>query len=270
MIRRYFNVYKLLFRNSLIREMNFATNFWLWLITEILWFLAQVGMIEVIFSHVETVGDWNKWQVILLMGTHQMTAQLFQAFFYMNLANLPELVRTGRLDFLLLQPVNAQFVVSTKQFGFDNLVNTLVGLGFVLFASNKLDLHPNLSQISCYVLMIGCGVLIHYSILFFLVTLSFWIVKAQGMIYGYYNLMNLARYPESVFLQAPRVLRVLFSLIIPVLIVANVPTRVLGEITTGTSLPWLIASLLLGTLICFVGSHLFWRFALRSYTSASS
>lgn len=250
--------------------MNFAANFWLWLLTEFLWFIAQVGMIEVIFSHVNSIGDWNKWHVILLMGTHQMTAQLFQAFFYINLANLPELIRTGKLDFLLLQPINAQFIVSTKQFGFDNLINTAIGIGFVIFASNQLHLHPTGTQISLYLGAILCGIGIHYSVLFSLVTLAFWIVKAQGMIYGYYNLMNLARYPESVFLHAPKILRILFSLFIPVMVVANVPTRLLAEITSGTSMNWLGGSLILGTIISLWGSSAFWRYALRSYTSASS
>lgn len=270
MIRHALQVYRLLFRNSLIREMNFSTNFWLWLVTELLWFLAQVGMIEVIFSHVESIGDWNKWHMILLMGTHQITTQIFQAFFYMNLANLPELVRTGKLDFLLLQPINAQFVVSTKQFGFDNLINSLVGIGFVLFACNKLHLDPTFLQILFYGVTIFCGILIHYSIFLSLVTLSFWIVKAQGMIYGYYNLMNLARYPETVFRQAPRALRIIFSLFIPILVVANVPTQILGNINSGGSFQPLFIAFILGTLFCFIGSHLFWRFALRSYTSASS
>ncbi len=269
-MKHHFQVFKLLFRNSLIREMNFAANFWLWLLTEFLWFIAQVGMIEVIFSHVNSVGDWNKWQVILLMGTHQITAQLFQAFFYINLANLPELIRTGKLDFLLLQPVNAQFLVSTKQFGFDNLINTAVGIGFVFFASHQLQLHPTGMQISLYLLTILCGIGIHYSIFLTLVTLAFWIVKAQGMIFGYYNLMNLARYPESVFLQAPKVFRILFSVFIPVMVVANVPTRLLAEITTGTPIVWLCGTLFLGTFLSLWGSHLFWKYALKSYTSASS
>ncbi|MES2307385.1 MAG: ABC-2 family transporter protein [Verrucomicrobiota bacterium] len=269
-MKHHFRVFRLMFRNSLIREMNFAANFWLWLVTELLWFMAQVGMIEVIFSHVNSIGDWNKWHVILLMGTHQITAQLFQAFFYMNLANLPELVRTGKLDFLLLQPVNAQFVASSKQFGFDNLVNTLIGIGFVFYASHQLHLHPSFTQITLYLLCILCGIGIHYSLLFFLVTLSFWIVKAQGMIYGYYNLMNLARYPESVFLNAPKVWRILFSVGIPIMVVANVPTRILAHITSGTPMIWLGSSLVVGTFLTLWGSSVFWRYALRSYTSASS
>src|ERR1700716_1054090 len=109
-------------RNSLIREMSFKANFLLWMLVEVLWFCGQIVFFSIIFGYVDRIGDWTKWEVVLLVGTHQLIAQIFQAFFYVNLANLPELIRTGRLDFLLLQPIDTQFAVSTKQFGLDNLV----------------------------------------------------------------------------------------------------------------------------------------------------
>ena len=136
--RRYGEVYAIMLRNSLIREMAFKANFLLWMGVELLWFIGQIVFIEVIFGYVERIGDWTKWEVVLLVGTHQLIAQIFQAFFYSNLANLPELIRTGRFDFLLLQPIDTQFAVSTKQFGLDNLVNALIGVAFVVAALIKL------------------------------------------------------------------------------------------------------------------------------------
>lgn len=250
--------------------MNFAANFWLWLLTEFLWFAAQLGLVEVIFRHTENLGDWTRWQVILLIGTHQLTSQLFQAIFYQNLANLPELVRTGKLDFLLLQPINSQFAVSTKQFGFDNLVNALIGIGFVLFACAKLQIHPSAAQVALYLLAILLGLSIHYALLFILTTLSVWMIRAQGVMFGYYHLMNLARYPDVVYRNAPKAFRYIFSLAIPVLVVANVPTRILAGIQHGPSLYLTALALGIGSLGIFTFSVLFWRFAMKHYTSASS
>jgi ABC-2 type transport system permease protein len=71
-VRRYLEIYWLMIRNSLIREMNFKANFLLWMIVELLWFLGQMAFIEVIFGYVDQIGDWSKWEVVLLVGTHQL------------------------------------------------------------------------------------------------------------------------------------------------------------------------------------------------------
>src|SRR5438046_6539461 len=115
-------------RNSLIREMSFKANFLLWMLVEVLWFVGQIVFFSIIFGNVDRIGDWTKWEVVLLIGTHQMIAQLFQAFFFVNVAAIPELVRTGKLDSLLVLPVDSQFAVSTKQFGLDSVVNAALGV----------------------------------------------------------------------------------------------------------------------------------------------
>src|SRR5436190_573083 len=98
---RYFDIYRLVIRNSLIREMSFKLNFLLWMVVELLWFAGQLAFIEVLYGQVDAIAGWTKWQVVALVGVHQIISQLFQAFFYVNLANIPELVRSGRLDLML-------------------------------------------------------------------------------------------------------------------------------------------------------------------------
>ena len=225
-MKRYWDVYKILLRNSLIRELSFKGNFLLWIATELLWFLGQVLFVDVLFLYTDRIGSWSKWQVVLLIGTHQIISQIFQAFCYMNLSNLPELVRTGRMDLMLLLPMDAQFSVSTRQFGLDNVVNVGIGVAFVLFSLHKLAVVPTGAQMGLYAAAVLLGTTVHYSIMFALATLSFWIVRAQGLIYGYYNLINISRYPAEVF---GGIFRLIFSWLIPVIVVANSPARILAR-----------------------------------------
>ena len=67
-------------RNSLIREMAFKANFLLWMGVELLWFIGQIVFLEVIFGYVDQIGDWTKWEVVLLVGTHQLIAQSLPGF----------------------------------------------------------------------------------------------------------------------------------------------------------------------------------------------
>lgn len=262
---RYCEVYRLMLRNSLIREMNFQANFILWMIVELLWFMGQIIFIEVIFSYVDRIGDWTKWEVVLLVGTHQIIGQLFQAFFYVNIANLPELVRTGKMDFMLLLPIDPQFAVSVKQFSLDSIVNALIGVGFVVFSLWKLQVVPTLSQILLYGCAVGFGVAIHYAIMFFLASASFWLVRSQGLIYGYFSLMNIGRYPDVIF---RGLFKFVFSWLIPIIIVANIPTRLLIKASETPLLS--LAQLALVAGIVLVLTRAFWTLAVSRYSSASS
>ncbi len=264
-MRRYFEIYTIMLRNSLIREMSFKANFLLWLIVEVLWFVGQIAFFSIIFGQVDRIGDWSKWEVVLLVGTHQIIAQLFQAFFFANIANVPELVRTGKLDSLLLLPVDSQFAVSTKQFGLDSVLNALLGGAVVIVSLSQLHVVPGAGVIALYLIAIGCGVAIHYSIMLTLAAVSFWIVRAQGLVYGYFNFLQIARYPDVIF---PRLFRFIFGWIIPVIIVANIPARLLIKPLSDPL--WLILHLVLAGGIVLVISRTFWNFALRRYSSASS
>jgi ABC-2 type transport system permease protein len=262
---RYLRIYSLLLRNSLIREMSFKANFLLWTVVEVLWFLGQVLFIDVLFAHIETLGDWTKWQVVALVGTHQVVSQVFQAFFYVNLTQIPELVRTGKLDVYLTLPVDSQFAVSSKQFGVDNLVNVLIGLAITGFALSKLNLSPSLGAALLYGCCVLLGVAVHYSVMCSLSCLCFWIIRAQGLVYGYFNLFNIGRYPDSVFRGA---FRWVFTWIVPVILVANVPARVL---TDASAHPFNAVGQLAFTSALLLGfTRWLWLRGLARYSSASS
>ncbi len=264
-LRRYIEIYSIMLRNSLIRELSFKANFILWMVVEVLWFVGQIVFFGIIFGSVDRIGDWTKWEVVLLVGTHQIIAQLFQAFFFVNVANIPELVRTGKLDSLLVLPIDSQFATSTKQFGLDSIVNAALGGVVVVVSLVRLQIMPPPIHILLYLVALGFGVVIHYSIMLILAAFSFWIVRAQGLVYGYFNFLNIARYPDVIY---PRLFRFIFSWLIPVVIVANIPARLLIK-SLGQPLP-LILQLIAAATIVFAISRLFWRFALNHYSSASS
>ncbi len=264
-MRRYFEIYSIMLRNSLIREMSFKANFILWLLVEGLWFCGQIIFFSIIFGQVDKIGDWSKWEVVLLVGTHQIIAQLFQAFFFMNVSNIPELVRTGKLDSLLLLPVDSQFAVSTKQFGLDSILNALLGAAVVIVSLTQLHIVPSPLSILLYLVALGFGVAVHYSIMLALAAVSFWIIRAQGLVYGYFNFLQIARYPDVIF---PRLFRFIFGWIIPVIIVANIPARILIKPLSDPL--WLMIHLVIAATIALVISRTFWNFALRRYSSASS
>src|SRR6267154_3421174 len=140
----YFGIYSALVKNSVAREMSFKSNFLLWIVVEMLWFGLQLSFIGVIYLHTDTIGSWTKWQVVLLVGASHFIQQIFQAFFLVNCTNLSELVRTGKLDFLLMLPINTRFVVSLRQVDLGAFVNAACALGVMTYGAMQIPLVPTL------------------------------------------------------------------------------------------------------------------------------
>ncbi|HEU5125504.1 MAG TPA: ABC-2 family transporter protein [Verrucomicrobiae bacterium] len=262
-ITRYFSIYSALWKNSVTRETMFKGNFLLWIFVELLWFGLQLTFISVLYLHTDNIGSWTKWQVVMLIGASQFIQQMFQAFFLVNCTNLSELVRTGKLDFLLLLPVNTRFVVSFRQVDLGSFVNAASGLAVMAFAAKQLHYTPTLPHVIGFFVLCVAGVLIHYSLMFLLATISFWTVRAQGIVWGYYNLFNIARMPDEAF---QGLFKALFTFVLPMLLVSNVPVRLLvNKFSVSHALILIVMAVL-----CAAVSELGWRTSIRHYTSASS
>jgi ABC-2 type transport system permease protein len=264
-VRRYAGIYAALIRYSLIHEMQFKANFLLWILVEGLWFGLQIAFMTVLYGHTDSIAGWSRWEVVLLVGCNQFIQQLFHMLFVTNLSNLSELIRKGTLDLLFLQPVNTRFLISVKKFEIGNIANALMGLAVVGYALAKLHRVPSVAQWMGFVVVCVAGLAIHYSLMFLLACIAFWTVRAQGIVWGYYNLFNIARLPADAF---PRgAYRAVFTWVLPMLLVSNVPAKLLAD-RLGS--PWELMPLIGMAVVCFVASELFWRLSLRHYTSASS
>jgi ABC-2 type transport system permease protein len=263
-LARYASIYGALWKYSVVREMQFKVNFILWIIVEFLWFALQLTFIAVIYSHTDRIGDWTKWQVVFLMGTSTFIQQLFSALLLTNLVQLSELIRKGTLDFMLLLPVNTRFLISLRQVDLGGFINAAVACAVMVYAGAQLNLTPSAAQILGFLFLVVSGLLIHYSLLLMLASSSFWTVRAQGIVWGYYNLFNIARLPDAAFRGT---FKAFFTFVLPMLLVANVPAKLVTEKLDSPMEMLLLVGM---SAALFAISEVVWRWSVRHYTSASS
>ncbi|MDA7632937.1 ABC-2 family transporter protein [bacterium] len=263
-IRKYCSLYGALWQNSVMRDMQFKMNFLLWIFVEFLWFGLQLAFVAVIYSHTDRIATWSKWEVVLLTGGSQFIQQVFHAIFLNNIVGLSEHIRTGRLDFMLLLPINSRFLISLRTVDLGSLVGALGGLVVMAYACYRMNLVPSFAQCFGFGVLCFVGILIHYSLMFLLGCISFVSVKAQGIVRGYYNLFNIARLPDGAF---QGMFRIFFTFFVPMLLVSNVPVKLLAN---KLSSPLEIVSLIAMACFCYLVSEFGWRFAIKRYTSASS
>jgi len=107
------------------------------------------------------------------------------------------------------------------------------------------------------------GFIILYSVWFLIAASSIWFVKTWNATEVLRALLAAGRYPISAY---PVILRFIFTLVLPVAFLTTFPAEaILGELKFNI----LFSGLILSSLF-FIFSRLFWKFALKHYTSASS
>src|SRR4051812_41452590 len=210
-------------RYSVVRTMMFRGDFIVWSLVELFWMSVNLLLISVIYRHTSSVAGWNKYEMMLLVGTSMLIQRFLMGFFWSSIFEMGRNVRTGNFDFFLAQPGNVMFMATTRKLDPDGLVNSVIATGVVIYAVRHLGLHPSVGDIVLYAGMIFCGLVIHYSILVMSISLVFWLTSAQGVEGTYFTLTEFSRLPREAF--KGLVTQALFVWLLPVVVVSNAPAR---------------------------------------------
>jgi len=271
----YLGVFLTFARNSLIRDMTFRANFIIEAISSMSWMTMNLGFYILVYSHVdkdpESIAGWDKYEFFVFISTTMIVNSLVQTFFMPNAQELSELVRTGGLDFALLKPIDTQFLVSLRRVNWSSLGNFFMALLLLAYCVPRIEgLELTLWQVLLYPLYVFLGVLILYSVMMTLAATSIWLGRNQSLYDFWFYITTFSRYPMEIYdgrWGTP--LRQLFTYVIPILVVINVPARFMAK-PLSTEFAWLAAFALVATILCLLGSRWVFSRALWSYRSASS
>ena len=272
----YWHVFLTFARNSLVRDMTFRANFIIDMISSLGWMVMNLAFYVLIFQYTPSLGSgtgWGKYEFFVFLATGLLINSTVQAFFMTNAEEYSELVRNGTLDFALLKPIDTQFLVSLQRIDWSSLGNFFFGLLLLGYSLLRLHHWPGLLEIVLYPVYVACGIAILYSLMFILAGSSVWLGRNQTLYDFWFYITNFARYPMEIYkgpIGTP--LRRVFTFLIPVLIVVNVPARILTwSLHPETYREWLLPPFaLLATLVSMVVCRWVFNRALLSYRSASS
>ena len=95
-----------------------------------------------------------------------------------------------------------------------------------------------------------------------------WLVRNQSLYELWWLASTLMRYPREIFTQSwAAILGRLFTYVIPIMLVVNVPARVIVDRVLD---PWMVGFMILATAVMLFVSRKWFRFSLQKYRSASS
>lgn len=274
----YFRVFATFLRNSLIRDLMFPTNFIIESISSIGWVAMNLALYILIFNYTNYLGSnaagdgaWDKYQFFVFLATSLLINNLVQMFFMPNAEEFSELIRTGNLDFALLKPIDTQFLISLQKVDWSAAANLVLGGLLLVYALPRIDgFTPTPTAVLLYPIYVVLGTLIMYSIMIALAATSVWLGRNQSLYDFWFYITNFARYPLEIY-NGPigNYLRWTLTFILPVLVVVNVPARLLAK-PFHVEYAWLAVFAIVATAFSLWGSRWLFQRALWSYRSASS
>ena len=262
-MRKYLTIYRSFFKFSF---MNFTT-FRAYAVNSIMatvgWGAFQFIWIQLLTVRTKSAFGWSRDELVILAILYIIVIGIFHFLFTRNFDRFTTIIDRGELDFLLLKPVDSQFIATCFWINYSNLIRTFLGIVLLITYLHIRQITLPLMGIAGFLVFIVFGIMLLYSLWLFYCTLLIWFPRLTNVIDFLYTINGMARYPTEM-IEGIRNFIVLFLL--PFSISISTPVKVLVR---GT-LQGEVAGLIVLSIGMFVFTRFFWKFALRHYTSASS
>jgi len=263
MVLRLLKLWLAFFRNSLSRNMEYKMNFILDLFIDAIFYGSYFFFFSVIFSYIDTLGDFSRDVVIIFLIITYLTDSVFVFFFGSNTFQVNRMVVKGDLDLLLLKPVNSLFFISFRYVATYSIISTILLFGLLLRMTALYPEPIGLINYLMFLISFSLGILILYSLEFIVSCLVFWYKNFSVGGWLCNELTKYSRRPDSIY---SGVLRKLLFSFFPMAMISSLPTRML---IFGPDYYMLLFQLII-TAFALILTIFIWNRGLIRYDSASS
>ncbi len=246
----------------MLRELAYRANFFGQSLQAVFALASGLLGLALVDMH-GALNGWNAGQLLVLLGVYQLVGGIISMLIQPGMREFMSQIRLGTLDFTLLKPVDAQFLVSARRLELWKLGDVLLGAGVLIIALLSLGTVLDWTRVLGFVVMLCAGCTLIYSFWLMLATCAFWLVRVDNILVIFQDLYVAGRWPVTIY---PGWLRWPLTLLVPVTVATTIPAQaLLGQLN------W---SLLLTVLLltpCALGlARWFWWRGLRHYAGASA
>ncbi len=258
---RYARLLGIQLRTSVLLSMQYRLEFFVDALMSVFWTASALVPLLVLFDARTTVVGWTWPEALLVVAAFTTLKGVLDGALSPSLGSVVEHVRKGTLDFLLLKPVDAQFMVSTSKIAPWKASDVWLGLGLFGWAFHASGHLPTPGGVALAGCLLAAAVAILYSISILVISLAFFVVKVDNLIYLFVSLFDAARWPASIFRGA---LAFVFTFVVPLSVMTTFPAlALLGRLTTTQAVTSLV-----GAALFSLAARVVWLRALAHYTSA--
>jgi ABC-2 type transport system permease protein len=229
----------------------------------VFWIFWNLVPMLVVWGRRPTISGWSLPEALLVVAWFTLLRALLDGAVQPSLIAVVEHIRKGTLDFVLLKPADAQFLVSTAKFEPWRVADGFSAVGLMIYACWKMHLTPTAVQLAAALGLTLASAALLYALAILVIAAAFWVVRLDNLIYLFNSIFDAGRWPATVF---RGVWRIVFTFVIPLALMTTYPAlALLGRLSATTAL-----EALGGACVFALAARLLWLRALAHYTSASS
>jgi ABC-2 type transport system permease protein len=248
-------------RASVLLAMQYRADFLLDGFVEVFWMATALVPLYVVFRVRPTIEGWTFGDALMVMGWFTFLQGVLEGAINPSLVTVVEHIRKGTLDFVLLKPADAQFLVSTARFQPWRSINVLTAVAIFVWGFHVLGRAPGAGAVLLALVTMVAAVVVLYSLWITTVSAAFYVVRIDNLSQLFSAIFDAARWPVTVF---RGVVRVIFTFVLPLALMTTYPAEaLLGRLDAVT-----LAGALAGAAVAFGLSRTFWVASVARYTSA--
>lgn len=250
-------------------DMQYRLSFALRLVAASAQQILEFVAVWALVNRFGTIGGWGFGPLLFLLGVSGVAFRVGDAFVGGSIERCAEMIRTGRLDVLLVRPLGLLWQVMGDAFAVRRLMQlaTMVPFAVVGVARAGIDWTP--LRVLILVVVVVNATMVFTSIFVMVNCLSFWAPTSQEISNAFtYGGAQLAKYPIHLF---DGWIRVISISLLPVGVTVYLPSFLLFDAPNPLGVTWWQSSLALVAGIPLAGAaSAVWRFAVNRYQSTGS
>ncbi len=265
-LKKYLQIYLTLIKFEFILRSTYRMSFLFEVGVDVGYSLASIFFFNILYRNINEIVGWTYYEILFLVGLNIIFTQIILDVFMANrLFALPQKIKDGEIDMPLLKPLSSLFYLTVKGIG-PSTINMLPGVFLVFYALVKLAYLPNFLAIFFGSIIFICGILIGYSIITIITTITFKLNSSSDNLprLGFESIDYYGSNPHQIYSNIA--LKTLFYIIFPIIYISSVPA---STILNGVDYRFLLAALLLAATFLTITIK-FWNRMIKHYSSASS
>jgi ABC-2 type transport system permease protein len=194
---RYLVLFGVQLRASVQVTLQYRAEFFVGMAMALFWMSWNLMPLIVLWGQRPTIAGWTLPEALLVTAWFTFLRALLDGAVQPSLIAVVEHIRKGTLDFVLLKPADAQFLVSTAKFEVLNIIDAAAAVAIAIYGLWRLHRVPGPAELASALALTGAAAGLLYALAILVISAAFYVVRLDNLIYLFNSVFDAGRWPAT-------------------------------------------------------------------------